>query len=173
MYLIYGENNMGKEDKYLNEKGMYKIQILDLKNKWVDEIPKGKYSKSDAELIMKKNIQRGKKKDMIRVVPESIENDMDVLDKIEVEELIRETKQFLDDDELSEKAIATAGWDKSSVEKFGKTIGISPSKHGFIKGCVAKMEGKSGWDKKKAGGFCASLVDTYKGSTEWRKGPRK
>ncbi len=93
---------------------------------------------------------------------------MDILDKIEIETLIRETKEFLDDDELNEKAIEAAGWGKSSVEKFGETIGHSPNKHGFFDACVSRMKGKSGWDKEKANGFCARLIDTAKGTTKWR-----
>lgn len=93
---------------------------------------------------------------------------MDVLDKLEVETLIRDTKEYLDDDEMNEVAIQAAGWGKKSVEKFGKTIGHDPHKHGFFDACVNKMKGKSGWDKDKANGFCARLIDTAKGSTKWR-----
>ena len=101
------------------------------------------------------------------------DNDLDILDKLEVENLIRETKEYLDEDELAEMAIKAAGWNKKSTEKFGKTIGADPTQHGFMKKCIARMESKSGWDKEKAGGFCASIVDRAKGTTEWRKGPRK
>jgi hypothetical protein len=93
---------------------------------------------------------------------------MDILDKIEVEQLINDTKEFLDDEELSEKALAAAGWTKGSVEKFGKTIGKSPQEHGFFDACVARMSPKKGWDKEKANGFCARLIDTAKGTTKWR-----
>ena len=93
---------------------------------------------------------------------------VDIMDKLEVETLIRETKEFLDDEELSEKAIEAAGWGKASVEKFGKTIGHSPQKHGFFDACVSRMKGKTGWDKEKAEGFCARLIDTAKGTTKWR-----
>jgi hypothetical protein len=99
------------------------------------------------------------------------ENDvfeLDVLDKLEVENLIRETKEYLDDDELNEKAIQAAGWGKKSVEKFGKTIGADPKEHGFFDKCVMRMKDKSGWDKEKAEGFCARLIDTAKGTTKWR-----
>ena len=96
------------------------------------------------------------------------EEKLDILDKIEVENLIRETKEFLDDDELNEKAIEAAGWGKSSVEKFGKTIGKSATEHGFFDVCVKRMKGKSGWDVEKANGFCAKLIDTAKGTTKWR-----
>jgi len=94
---------------------------------------------------------------------------MDILDKIEIEEKIQETSEYLDDEEMNEKAIQAAGWGKKSVEKFGNTIGKSPSEHGFMDVCIAKMKGKKGWDKEKAGGFCARLVDTAKGTTSWRK----
>lgn len=93
---------------------------------------------------------------------------IDILDKLEVENLIRETKEYLEDDELSEKAIEAAGWGKKSVEKFGKTIGADPKEHGFFDKCVIRMKGKKGWDKDKAEGFCARLIDTAKGTTKWR-----
>ena len=98
---------------------------------------------------------------------------LDVLDRIEIETLIRETKEFLDDDELNEKAIEAAGWGKKSVEKFGKTIGKSPKEHGFFEACVSRMKGKSGWDEEKANGFCARLIDTAKGTTKWREGKKE
>jgi len=98
---------------------------------------------------------------------------MDILDKLEVENLIRETKEFLDDDELHEKAIEAAGWGKKSVEKFGKTIGKDPKDHGFFDACVSRMKGKKGWDQEKANGFCARLIDTAKGTTKWRKGEKE
>lgn len=97
------------------------------------------------------------------------DNSIDILERLEVENLIRETKEYLDDDELNEKAIQAAGWGKKSVEKFGKTIGADPKEHGFFDACVSRMKGKSGWDKEKASGFCARLIDTAKGSTSWRK----
>jgi hypothetical protein len=93
---------------------------------------------------------------------------VDIVDKMEIENLIQETKEYLDDDELSEMAIQAAGWGKASVEKFGKTIGKSPSEEGFFDSCVARMSPKKGWDKEKASGFCARLIDTHKGTTKWR-----
>jgi len=94
----------------------------------------------------------------------------DILDRIEVEELILDTKEMMNDPELKEDAVRTAGWTKSSVEKFGKTIGHPPGKKGFFDACVTKMKGKVG----DAKGFCASLKDTYYGNTEWRgKGKEK
>jgi hypothetical protein len=104
---------------------------------------------------------------------ETNDPELDVLDRLEVENLIRETKEFLDDDELSEKALQAAGWDDDSVAKFGKTVGKSPKEHGFMDACISKMKGKSGWDEKKAGGFCASIVDKAKGTTSWRKERKK
>lgn len=158
---------MNKEDKYLNEK-KYKIQIKSLKDKWIDDSPKGSYSKKDAELIVKKSIKAGRRSNSIRFIPESEEDNIDILDKLEIEDLINETKEFMDDDELNEKAIVAAGWGKSSVEKFGKTIGKSPSKEGFFDACVLRMKGKKDFDEDKAKKFCASLIDTYKGNTKWR-----
>lgn len=104
----------------------------------------------------------------LKYLEEKQEEKIDVLDRLEVENLIRDTKEFLDDDELNEKAIEAAGWGKKSVEKFGKTIGKDPKEHGFFDACVSRMKGKSGWDKEKAEGFCARLIDTVKGSTKWR-----
>lgn len=94
---------------------------------------------------------------------------MDILDKMEVEELIQDTREFMDDEELSEGAIKAAGWGKKSVEKFGKTIGADPGEHGFFDSCVSRMKGKKGFDGDKADRFCASLIDTYKGTTKWRE----
>jgi hypothetical protein len=157
---------MNKEDKYINE-SKYKIQVKDIRNKWIDDTPKASYSKDDAELIVKSYIKRGRKRDSVKIVKEESEK-IDILDKLEIETLIRETEEFLDDDELSEKAIEAAGWGKSSVEKFGKTIGKSPSEHGFFDACTARMSPKKGWGKEKAEGFCARLIDTAKGTTKWR-----
>ena len=94
---------------------------------------------------------------------------LDIVERMEIENLIQETKEYLDDDELSEKAIEAAGWGKATVEKFGQTIGKSPKDHGFMDACIARMSPKKGWDKEKAGGFCARLVDTAKGTTKWRE----
>lgn len=98
--------------------------------------------------------------------------EVDVLDRIEIEELIVETKEMLEDEELCEKAI-DLNWGKESIKKFGDTIGKGPDQEGFVNTCIMRMKGKKGWDKDKAGGFCTGLVDKFKGSTEWRKGPRK
>ena len=110
----------------------------------------------------------GKMSKELKYLEEQEEEKIDVLERLEVENLIRETKEFLDDDELNEKAIQAAGWGKKSVEKFGKTIGKSPKEHGFFDACVSRMKGKSGWDEEKANGFCARLIDTAKGTTKWR-----
>lgn len=56
------------------------------------------------------------------------------------------------------------GWDKSSIEKMGKTIGKDPGEHGFFAECVIHM--KDQVDDPE--GFCAKLIDTYKGTTKWR-----
>ena len=88
----------------------------------------------------------------------------DILDKIEVEELIQDTKEFMKDPELKEEAVRTAGWTKSSVEKFGTTIGHPPSEKGFFDACVAKMSKRV----DDPDGFCASLKDKYYGNTNWR-----
>lgn len=93
------------------------------------------------------------------------------IDKIDMELLILETKQIAENYTI-EAAVRTAGWDKSSVVKFGKTIGVSPGKPGFFEACVDRMSGK--FDKDRATRFCASLKDTYYGDTMWRgKGKEK
>ncbi len=89
---------------------------------------------------------------------------MDILDKLETEELLRETIEYLNDPELKEAAVKTAGWTKSSVEKFGNTIGKGPGEKGFFDACVLKMKRKV--DDPE--GFCASLKDKYYGNTKWR-----
>ena len=94
----------------------------------------------------------------------------DILDKIEVEQLIQDTKEFMADPELREAAVKTAGWTKSSVEKFGKTVGTAPDKPGFFDACVTKMKRRV--DDPE--GFCASLKDKYYGNPDWRgKGKEK
>ncbi len=44
----------------------------------------------------------------------------------------------------------------------------SPKEHGFIDQCMKKNE-----DKKDPGAYCASIVDKVKGTTDWRKEPKK
>lgn len=173
---------MNKEDKYLTEEkyrieirtGIYPVNSNPDDWKWMsidkagfDEIGK-RYSKMEAEKFIKKTIKAGRAKHTIRMVKENCDNKIDIIDKIEIETLIRETTEFLNDEELSEKAIEAAGWGKASVEKFGKTIGKSPSEHGFFDACKNRMKGKTGWNEDKADGFCARLIDTYKGNTKWR-----
>lgn len=89
---------------------------------------------------------------------------MDLLDRFEVEELILETKELMDEPDLKEMAVKTAGWDKSSVKKFGDSIGKNPGEKGFFDACVSKMGSKM----DDPNGFCASLKDTYYGDTKWR-----
>lgn len=162
---------MTKENKYLNEKEeMYKIQLKDLKGKWAKDKPDSSYSKKDAEMIIKSYVRNGRNPKNIRMVPESTENKLDILDKIEIEQMIRETRELMEDEELSEKALEAAGWGKSSVEKFGKTIGIQPTEHGFMDKCIMRMKSKKGFDKEGAQKFCASVLDKYKGNTNWRGG---
>ena len=66
---------------------------------------------------------------------------------------------------LTEKPIATKGWTKASIEKFGKTIGKSPGEEGFFKACVSRMKDEMG---EKAEGFCASIKDSHYNSLYWR-----
>ena len=101
-----------------------------------------------------------------KYIGEQKEEKLDLLERIELRELIDFTIELANDDELSEGAVQTAGWDKDSVAKFGKTIGKSPKEHGFFDACVSRMGSKV----KNPEGLCASLVDTYKGTTKWRGG---
>ena len=88
------------------------------------------------------------------------------------EELMIE--EYLEEETLSEAPIGSKGWTQKSVEKFGKTIGKSPQDKGFFDACVKRMEGKKGFDKEKAQGFCASIKDKSFDSTYWRgKGKTK
>lgn len=54
------------------------------------------------------------------------------------------------------------GWIKAEAKK------KSPKEHGFIDQCVDENS-----DKKDPGAYCASIVDKVKGTTDWRKGPKK
>ena len=45
---------------------------------------------------------------------------------------------------------------------------LSPTSHGFIDECVKKNK-----DKKDPGAYCAAIVDKAKGTTDWRKEPKK
>ena len=60
------------------------------------------------------------------------------------------------------------GWDRSSVQKFGRTLsknmkgGVKTK--GFFDKCVKKMRGKV----ENPEGFCASIKDETYGSTGWR-----
>jgi hypothetical protein len=94
---------------------------------------------------------------------------MDVLDKLEVQELLSETIEFMGDPQLKEEAVKTAGWTKKSVAKFGESIGKAPDEKGFFDACVLKMGSKV--DDPK--GLCASLKDTYFGNTNWRGNDEK
>ena len=44
----------------------------------------------------------------------------------------------------------------------------SPTEHGFMDECIEKNKGKD-----DPGAYCASIVDRAKGTTDWRKGPKK
>jgi hypothetical protein len=61
-----------------------------------------------------------------------------------------------------EKIGLEAGWIKSEAKK------KSPKQHGFIEQCMDENK-----DKDSPGGYCASIVDKVKGTTDWRKGPKK
>lgn len=74
-------------------------------------------------------------------------------------------------DYLKEAPIATKGWTKESVKKFGNTIGKSPDEHGFFDACVNRMRDEMG---EKAEGFCAAVKDAHYGGSGWRgKGKSK
>ena len=88
--------------------------------------------------------------------------------------MIDEYLKWLEEQELNEAPIAAKGWDDSSVEKFGKTIGKDAKEKGFFDACVARMKGKEGFDEDKAKGFCASIKDKAYGDPHWRgKGKTK
>ena len=63
-----------------------------------------------------------------------------------------------------EKIGDQTGWIETEAKKKKK----SPKQHGFIDQCI-----KENRDKESPGGYCASIVDKVKGSTGWRKGPKK
>ena len=86
-------------------------------------------------------------------------------------------EEFLAEDELielwkqgklDEAPIQAKGWSQKSVEKFGKTVGKSPTEHGFFDACVSRMSPKEGFGKDKAKRFCASIKDAAYGSAMWR-----
>jgi len=77
-------------------------------------------------------------------------------------------EELMIEDYLNEAPVGSKGWTQSSVEKFGKTIGKDPQDKGFFATCVKRMEGKKGFDKEKAQGFCASIKDASYGSPNWR-----
>ena len=60
-------------------------------------------------------------------------------------------------------------WEKIGTE-MGWTVEAkkSPREHGFIDECL-----KENKDKSDPGAYCASIVDKVKGTTKWRKGPKK
>ena len=77
-------------------------------------------------------------------------------------------EELMIEEYLNEAPVGSKGWTQKSVEKFGKTIGKDPQAKGFFDACVARMEGKKGFNKKKAQGFCASIKDASYGSPMWR-----
>lgn len=154
---------LGLQESYelLSEEQMYRVEIRtgvypkdsDPKTwKWMslDDAKfdkKGKrYTKKEAEKVIKKAIKAGRAEHTIRMIKES----------------------------LNEAPIAAKGWDKSSIEKFGETIGKDPKEKGFFDACVKRMEGKEGFDNEKARGFCASIKDAAYDDPHWRgKGKTK
>ena len=44
----------------------------------------------------------------------------------------------------------------------------SPTEHGFMDECMEENK-----DKDDPGAYCAAIVDKAKGTTKWRKGPKK
>jgi len=59
------------------------------------------------------------------------------------------------------------GWSKQIYAK-NKEMKHSPKEHGFMDECIEKNK-----DKDDPGAYCASIVDKVKGTTDWRKGPKK
>ena len=62
-----------------------------------------------------------------------------------------------------EKIGIEAGWINTEAKKKK-----SPKEHGYMDQCL-----KENKDKDSPGGYCASIVDKVKGTTDWRKGPKK
>ena len=58
-------------------------------------------------------------------------------------------------------------FEKSSVEKFAKSIGKDVEKEGFFDACVLKL-GKTIDDDQTVKGMCANMKDVFYGSTYWR-----
>jgi len=57
------------------------------------------------------------------------------------------------------------GWDKSSVIKFAETLKDGgATEHGFFDACLKKISPHL----EDPEGFCASVIDTVKGTTFWR-----
>lgn len=54
------------------------------------------------------------------------------------------------------------------VEAKKKAKKKSPKEHGFIDQCIKEHP-----DVDNPGAYCASIVDKVKGTTKWRKGPKK
>jgi len=80
-------------------------------------------------------------------------------------------EKLMVDEYLNEAPIASKGWTRKSIEKFGNTIGKAPGEKGFFEACVARMEPKMG---DQAKGFCASIKDAEYNSPMWRgKGKTK
>jgi len=61
-----------------------------------------------------------------------------------------------------------AGWLKIEESKKKKKYKHSPKEHGFIDECIKKNK-----NKNEPGAYCASIVDKVKGTTDWRKSPKK
>ena len=57
---------------------------------------------------------------------------------------------------------------KKKKKKKSPEYDKSPTEEGFIDECIGKNK-----DKDDPGAYCASIVDRAKGTTDWRKGPRK
>jgi len=53
-------------------------------------------------------------------------------------------------------------------KKKSKTNKKKPTEHGFMDQCIEENK-----DKDDPGAYCASIVDKVKGTTDWRKGPKK
>ena len=45
----------------------------------------------------------------------------------------------------------------------------SPKEHGYFEQCEKENKGKV----EDTGSYCASIIDKVKGTTDWRKGPKK
>lgn len=64
-------------------------------------------------------------------------------------------------------------WSKDSIKKFSETLGKNPDEKGFFNVCVKEMSSKEGFTEENSKGFCARIIDKWKGTTKWRTGSKR